>query len=337
MRKVWLAVFSAAAAVAIYFAPYDPADTTAGRQRRPDTPPEKGSSAPGALAQHTARLNGSDADQRLEAAYALAAAGGRHLQPLFRALRTGDDALRLVVIRSLKRHVKNADVQAALIEAAGHGSNDIALAVLNALNSVASEAALPLYVSLVGHADTDVAKAAIRNLPWEGPLGEAAARLGAPAALGAVVAARGALTHPALYKLEWMGAAARPALPAVLDALRDDDHSYLAAAVLGNIGPDAAAAIPLLVARLRELEKEDLESLHETSLIPASGPSIPWGDALGGIGAASIPALQPLMKTESWDTRYQVMKALAGVGSPAIPFLMSTLKSPHARERETAL
>src|SRR5262249_10564766 len=66
----------------------------------------------------------------------------------------------------------------------------------------------------------------------------------------------GALGRDAARVLGQMGPAARPAVPALVEALRDADNAtgVLVAEVLGRIGPGAAAAVPALAEALREPE-----------------------------------------------------------------------------------
>jgi HEAT repeat protein len=118
----------------------------------------------------------------------------------------------------------------------------------------------------------------------------------------------------AAEKLERIG---RPAVPTLIDALKDEDPDIreTAARILGNLGPQADQAVPALTAALKD---------------PDRGVSVQAAIALGKIGPrakAAVPALFEALQ----DPRVHEasMKALERIGfdsKDAIPALIGALK-----------
>ena len=98
--------------------------------------------------------------------------------------------------------------------------------------------------------------------------------------------------------LRQIGPAAAPAVPALIETLKDTDPTakWLAADALGAIGPAAAPAIPALV--------EVLKDKGANSLARAGAAS-----ALGAIGPAAIPALMEVFKDKSADPEVRTYAA----------------------------
>jgi HEAT repeat protein len=69
-------------------------------------------------------------------------------------------------------------------------------------------------------------------------------------------AAAPATRNAAAYEIASMGAAAKPAVPALIEALDDPDATvrFPVTVALGEIGPDAAAAVP----RLKQMMFEEI-------------------------------------------------------------------------------
>jgi HEAT repeat protein len=110
----------------------------------------------------------------------------------------------------------------------------------------------------------------------------------------------------------------RPAVPALLNALRDNDLRVLAIRALGSIGDPAAA--PALVSYV-------------------SDPALRI-DAARALGQLGHPvAVQPLVATlgeTDRDYRTALVWALQRIGAPAVPALTAALRSPDRLVREAA-
>src|SRR5262249_7502374 len=150
-----------------------------------------------------------------------------------------------------------------------------------------------------------------------------------------------------------IGPEARPALPALLGALKDDDGpvfqgavdalgrigregvpalidvlkgrqeiAFVAAKVLGNIGPEARAAGPALI---DALEEEKLTS---------------WAaEALGKIGPDArdaVAALGAAYKDDGNIASHEAARALGRIGAPAVPTLIDALNQNHRNQRWAA-
>jgi HEAT repeat protein len=109
------------------------------------------------------------------------------------------------------------------------------------------------------------------------------------------------------------------AVPALSEALTGNSpvRKTVAARALGQMGPDAKAAVPVL---LKALEQDDDQFRHDVS------------DALGQIGAPSVPGLIESLQAQKPKQRQAAALALAQIGSgakSAEPALLS------AAEKET--
>jgi hypothetical protein len=142
----------------------------------------------------------------------------------------------------------------------------------------------------------------------------------------------------AVQELRNMGPQAKAAVPALADALSDNQMvSWPAADALANIGPDAAPAIPALVAII---ERE--QGQGKTSETGSETPStFSWlaGKALAAIGPASIPALLELLAHEDRFVRMTAAQALGTMEPPAqdaIPALNNALSDQDEHVRRLA-
>jgi HEAT repeat protein len=110
-------------------------------------------------------------------------------------------------------------------------------------------------------------------------------------------------------------------VPALIEGLQHEQIFLSAAAVLGKIGPKAAAAVPELMLALHYPERQ-------------RGAAI---EALGQIGAGSkevLPCLLRLLQDPQEKQRQTVIEAVAAMGSaarPAVPMLNPWLKDRQLR------
>ena len=131
------------------------------------------------------------------------------------------------------------------------------------------------------------------------------------------------------YRLEKLGPAARPALPALIRAIEDSDKQVWANALaaIAAIGPDAAEAIPQLVDAFDSRKGADYRQRDKSQKLMRAA------HALARIGDAARPALIGALKADDTGLRLGAAKALGGMGahaSDAIPALIENLG--HADE-----
>jgi HEAT repeat protein len=167
--------------------------------------------------------------------------------------------------------------------------------------------------------------------------------------------------HAAMI-LGLMGPEAQVAVPALVEALRDDDPRVrrVIIAALVEIGPAARAAVPALVITLQDrcelVRRRAAQELAEIG--PAARPAVPalveaLGDpdamvrrwsayALGEIGgkaASAAPALIESLREPSMAMRAVVACALVKIGPAALPHLLPALEDqePHVRRYVAAI
>jgi HEAT repeat protein len=170
----------------------------------------------------------------------------------------------------------------------------------------------------------------------------------------------------AAFQLLHLGAKAKPALPALLKALDDDDKQIWSYAIgaIAAIGPDAQEAIPVLIDRLdgrkgrgrgreRDLRQGVMRTAYALSRIGA--PAVPpliealgqndttlkigAARALGGLGSAAKEAIPALIKNlgDNQDpVRDETAQTLALIGADAGPALVAALQDSEARRRAGA-
>lgn len=157
-----------------------------------------------------------------------------------------------------------------------------------------------------------------------------------------------------------MGEAAQGAVPALVEALRDDDLAVrrMVTAALGEIGPAARTAVPVLVAALRDrspaVRRRAAYSLGELGgaafkAVPALAAALQDTDdvtgrwaafSLGEIGPKAVsaaPDLVEMFRHPSIITRVIAGVALRRLGPDALPFLHAALKDADPRVRRHAV
>jgi len=173
-----------------------------------------------------------------------------------------------------------------------------------------------------------------------------------------------AVRRDAAFQLGKMGAAAKPAVPALIKALQDQDKQVWAFAIaaLTELGPEAREAISALIADLsgkargsreREQRQRTLRSAYALSRIGAeavpplivalnsddSGVRAGAAQALGGMGAEakeSIPALRANFGHGDPSVRQEVIDALALIGPAAVGPVSEALSSNEPSARVSA-
>ena len=129
----------------------------------------------------------------------------------------------------------------------------------------------------------------------------------------------GANAAAALWKIDRHPKAV-PALIAMLSRPLTSGP-YNAAVALGEIGPDARAAVPALVGAFSHHSRD----VHRSA-----------ARALGQIGPVCIPALLPALNAPSPRVRQNALEALRWLGPPAVPALIDALINDDPQVRITA-
>jgi HEAT repeat protein len=160
-------------------------------------------------------------------------------------------------------------------------------------------------------------RAAARAL---GNMGPAVAKVAVPALIKSLRDKDEQVRDWSCWALKTMGAEAKEAVPALVDAMKTDTASnvrWSAANALGQIGPDAKAAIPALMNALRD-----------------DDPWLRWNAAiaLSGMGPDAKVAIPRLVKA-LYDSEYIVrngavtaLRDLGPIAREAIPDLIKTAK-----------
>ena len=196
------------------------------------------------------------------------------------------------------------------------------LAAARALGAIGSRAGVPALLEGLADASESVRAGAAQALLRIGPGGE-----DVPALTGAVASADRYVAAFAAWSLGNLGAAAEPAVPALVQALARDDTNAVVAAALARIGPGAAAAVPELVRGLAS---------------PDDGRRFRAARTLGRIGPAAAAAVGPLtaaLRDPSNHVRAHAARALGRIGLPAktaAAELQRATGDPDAGVREEA-
>lgn len=146
---------------------------------------------------------------------------------------------------------------------------------------------------------------------------------------------RRCLEHPdftvrlrAAESLWWSGVDRSAGLGALTNLLAEPTHTWEAALALGRMGPEAAAAIPALVAAVR------CEPAHRPDRTPAASAM-----ALARMGEAALPGLLELLEDPELDVRFSAAQALRELGpraAPAVPALVRLLQVRQPRAEVVA-
>lgn len=118
-----------------------------------------------------------------------------------------------------------------------------------------------------------------------------------------------------------------PAVPAMIRLLQDEQARPLAARVLGQIGPEAAGAVPSLATAL---ETSNPEARREILFALA---------AIGPAAEPAVPQMVPFVSSELPQVRYTAIYALGELGSAAaeaLPALQANLRSEDPFVRFTS-
>jgi HEAT repeat protein len=137
-----------------------------------------------------------------------------------------------------------------------------------------------------------------------------------------------ALRYHAARALRAVRPPAREVVPVMIRFLREPDVRWEAAQTLGEMGADAAEAIPALLNLL------ETAPTHRPSRTPSFAAL-----ALRKMGPAAVPGLVQLLDHASSDARVNAAIALAGLGdaaAPAVPGLIRMLGAEDPEEQMAA-
>ena len=191
------------------------------------------------------------------------------------------------------------------------------LALLGLLSGEEAPRVVPVLIEMLNDENVQVAIAATKILRRIGP----DARAAAPALLRLLGdESNAALASRAASALGGIGSVTDAIVPALMGATISTipDVRVSAVEALGDIGPDARAALPALIRTLRECEDEDLRDAVVRTL--------------GSIGPATdevIPALIEAAKSTDEDVRNSAVDALGYIGpraGEAVPTLTEMLR-----------
>jgi HEAT repeat protein len=222
---------------------------------------------------------------------AMAALQSTALGPLTEAIEDDDPQVRSRAIDTLGRMEHRAKPALDKMIAALQQPNAPFKSIADAAGRIGPEAK---HLEALFDGAEQMAKAATSMNDRErarGAFGPAVAAIG-EAGVGRVIRAlddrREAVRETAMWALYYLGPKAAPAMPTLIAKLNDGDT--LAPEVLGAIGPKAEAAIPHLIRRLE----------HDEWARPRSGFAIihhsACARALARIGSPAIPALREGLK-----------------------------------------
>lgn len=221
---------------------------------------------------------------------------------LLGSLKSGDETARQQAIDAIAERAQvSPELVAALSEQLDHASAKVrtrAAFAMGRLGAAANPAAEKL-VKMVLDPDVAVRRAATRAWPHIPGVRPLAAHVLNKALKEADPTAR----NQALLTLAEIG---KPAVPMLIAALEDDDSDYWACIVLGQMGAEAAEAVPALVKSAKS--DEQIETRREAIL------------ALGGIGPAAekaVPALIELLDDKEKAIQASTVFTLAQIGPAA--------------------
>ncbi len=266
-------------------------------------------------------LKGAD-EVRQESAEALGAIGVAAVKPLIDAVKSADARERAGAVMALgfAGTVAKEFAPTFLELLKAEGDPQVRVALLSAIPKFAipPEEAAPLLAVAIKDDDEQVRHAAINALvPLRG-----ARELALPALSAMLKDESATIRQRAARALGRMGPGAAQAVPALIEAGKLSPGDASIAGALSEIGP---AALPALLAQLRDAPAPDAERLF---------------GLLRGFGAPAVPVLKEAMKHPASEVRASAARTLGGMGSDAkgaVELLFAQATDADARARAAAL
>ena len=297
---------------------------------------------------------GRDREKRqamVRSAYALTKIGPEAIPPLIKALNAEDSGVRAGAARALGGMGPQAkEAIPALRENFGNGEISVRLEAVGALALIGPEAVVPVIEALGWNEPLQRGSAALTLAQFGAmaknaepalsqmlaketdPVARAAALTAlpkisadpvktAPLLVAAVKDDSEPIRHAAINAIAATPALRRPAVPLLAAALTDTNPAVAqrAARALGRLGPDAADALPALIAGAR-----------------AAKGDAAFADVLAQIGPAALPALLTELKKSDAASGAWILRTLRGFGPPAVPALIKALQQPDPALRASA-
>lgn len=289
---------------------------------------------------------------------------GIGLPALLKALPDGDAAVRREVVDAIENFYPRRIAQESLVEELHDIDPGVRYRAAVVLAPIAGTT-IPVLAEALREGDTKIrnrAIVALRGSIWLVRDDERFAETVASDRAAVFAALRVALKDPdflvrsqAALSLYDCGPAAKPLLPAIIEALDDPQRGVreVASAVLGVIGPDASSAVPRLtemvehdpdaqVAALKALQRirPDLaqpyiDRFPGTAFKPDPAPRPPLQ-----AGAAEIADLVRDLAATDLGVRWHASASLSNMGpnaSPAIPALVEQMRHPDPSVRTEVL
>jgi HEAT repeat protein len=277
---------------------------------------------PAAIPQLQSALDSPDAQQRAGVARALGAFGpaaAAAIPALIKNLADGSEPARQDSVDALGQIGVPARpaLLAALGDADAKRRAGAALALAQ-LGAPAKDTASALMSVLEKETDPAARAAQITALPKTGPDPARAV----PLLVAAATDPDDGIRHAGINALAGARTLHPGAVQALAGLLKNSDPALRqrAAHALGRLGPDAASALPALVAAAG-----------------ASDGDAAFTDSLMQIGPAALPALLSALKDAKPAANEWIFHTLRGYGGAAVPALTEALQNPKAEVRVSAI
>ena len=273
----------------------------------------------------TAGLTETNPDVRAYAATALGKLGrdGRiYIADLLKVKHDSESSVRQAAIRSLGQvgRYDKERVMDALKEGLKDSERDVRAAAAESIVALGPTAAdIPVLKDCLKHQDPEVQIAAARALFNLGP----EAKDAVSALLETLNSSKDDQVRGQIVTtLGQIGAASKPAVPAIMETMKAKELRGKAMVALGNIGPEAKEAVPALAENLEDRDNR-----------------IAAINALGKIGKeakVAVPKMAQLLAEREKDLRLTILTALKAMGSAAKEAVPAVGKCLDYKEKEVS-